>query len=211
MHRYFLQVTIVSAQITWIGSPFATTSIGTSSQSIITGSVGAQIKYSKDDGATMPLVSVLLVNLEDGSSRTLAKDFDALSQKCSCYYVDIKTLPKVPDGLSYQLVFQASDGTAAPKEWPSGLIGIVANNRTSIANLTAPMTDEVQDRIEKAKERISGKTVKVPDPKVDNSTISTPNNVSGVTKRLTSASDSQRWSALVTVSVLALFFMSLVV
>ena len=204
-------VQAATAQITFDGLPFAKTSVAGNAdgQTVISQSQGAQILYKKEQTSPAPLVSVNLFNLADGSNYQLSKDFDMIAQKCSCYWIDLKTIPKVPDGRSYQLVFRATDGTDAPKEWGSGLFAIVSSNGTSVSGLPAPMIKEVEEKNAKSDENRGKKVIKVADPKVDGKDNSTtPANNSSKTTGKSSSIKLNGASSLISSSLTGLVMMA---
>lgn len=74
----------------------------------------SQFLYSKltDDPHSMPLVTVRLINEQAGIDEPMQAGFDAISQNCSCYWINAKDFgPRfdLPESKRYQLAFRADE------------------------------------------------------------------------------------------------------
>ena len=85
-------VSAVSSQITWLSSPFAVSSFGDGTVRTVIKSEaapkGSRFLYETDDNTEPFLVTVHLDNSKTGTSYELQRDFDPITQNCSCYYLD---------------------------------------------------------------------------------------------------------------------------
>ena len=128
----------VNAQITWLGNPFAKSTVNPVGETILQPSnSGAQFPYSKNS-ASGPLVSVKLTNTETGFSETLQTDFDMIAQKCSCYWIDMKDLVslfgnKIKTSRFYRLKFDSPSYQAL-----SGYFAIATSDDTDIGTYANP-------------------------------------------------------------------------
>jgi hypothetical protein len=149
-------------QIAFDGYPFAKTSLNSDGkETIITPeNVGAQIFYTKQQGAKGPLVSVYLLNEDKGVDLLLAKDFDMMAQKCSCYWIDYYGVSNLtaadgkplPDGLEYRVGFVEQVGRE-PRQWLSGLFGMAlsSDNLPALVNpiVSAASPNTTSDKLDK--------------------------------------------------------------
>lgn len=95
-----------SCPITFLGSPFAISSISSSGTLLTTHpsgnqASGAQFLYQKNTGDSKA-AGLVTVYLGRGSSThliTLQTGFDAIDQACSCYYIDVQALDRQYQGV----------------------------------------------------------------------------------------------------------------
>jgi hypothetical protein len=207
------------AQIEWVGMPFAASNArnvsATNGETILKSRSGprrAQFNYTKIESKIILAPAFVSVRLQNARNTTfdleLQKKFDMINQSCSCYKIDVgdiqkkvrKTNHTLESDLSYQIVFRETNVTV-PREWASGLFGIVVH--TGNFTLTAPAVNAVLRMDLGRREHIQNQLISVPDPVTmfEEPSVTTVKYTSGL--NVNAASDSFGRVIFTTVSALA--------
>jgi hypothetical protein len=125
---FFSAIVHVQGQIVWSLTPQQ--HAATSAKSAILMNKGplqsTQFLYQRNDtnSTSVPLVQVILKNYESGNETKIDQGFDAITQACSCYWMDVNQLfgkfPSLKSSLQYRLIFRSMEPTTRPFEAASG-------------------------------------------------------------------------------------------